>query len=444
MRSGEEHMIETHKPTMGFWRTWGLSIGMMVGSGVFMLPTVLAPYGKYALYSWLITGGGTIAMALSLAFMARRVTQSGGPYAYTRAGFGNFAGFLTAWGYWISLWVSVAAICVAFLGYLQEFVPSLKNSPNLTLGAGLFLIWGLVLLNCRSVKGSSYLQLVTSFAKFLPLLFLGLFGLVNVEGGNFASMKEPVDGFSALAASSALAMWAFIGFEVVTIPAGEIREPRKTIPRALIAGVLGVTVLYIGVTVAAFGLLPADALLVSTAPLADAASALVGPAGATIVALVALIATSSAVNANVFAVGQLPMAAAIDGVFPRFFGRLSEDGIPRTAFLLGGSLSSVALALNFVNGLIAAFEFLILLATITALMPVAFATASAFLFSLREKKFTLGRQIRNGLVTLVGFSYAMWAIAGSGRDSVYWGFLLLMIGVPVYVWILAEKDKDAA
>jgi APA family basic amino acid/polyamine antiporter len=434
-------MTQKHQATMGFWRTWGLSIGMMVGSGVFMLPTVLAPYGEYGLYSWLITGGGTIAMALSLAFMAKRVPKSGGPYAYTKAGFGDFAGFLTAWGYWISIWVSIAAVTVAFVGYFSEFVPSLKNSPNLSLMVGLFLIWSLVILNCRSVKGSSYLQLVTSLAKFLPLLLLAIFGAVNLEIANYKSLAQPQGGISALAAASALSMWAFIGFEVGTIPAGEIRDPARTIPRATIAAVLATTVLYVGVTVAAFGLLSSDELIASTAPLADAASALAGPAGAIFVAVIALIATGSGVNANIFAVGQMPMAAAMDGLFPKVFGKTTESGIPTRSFIIGGTLASIALSLNFVNGLIAAFEFLILLGTITALIPVAFSTASAWLFSLREPKFPRSQKIRYAFITLTGFAYALWAIAGSGRDSVFWGFLLLMAGVPVYVWITANNKK---
>ena len=435
-------MANLHKPVMGFWRTWGLSTGMMVGSGVFLLPTVLAPYGKYALYSWLITGGGTVALALSLAFMAKRVTASGGPYAYTRAGFGDFPGFLMAWGYWISVWVSIAAVTVAFIGYLSEFIPALKASAPLSLATGLALIWSLVALNCRSVSGSSYLQLITSIAKFVPILFLALFGLMHVESANYVNMVEPEEGISALAAASALSMWAFIGFEVGTIPAGEIKDPTRTIPRAIVVSVLAVTVLYIGVTVSAFGLLPSDVLMTSTAPLADAASVVVGPLGAVFVVVIALVATGSGVNANIFAVGQMPMAAALDGLFPSVFGWLNGDGIPTFAFLIGGTLASVALALNFVNGLIAAFEFLILLGTISALIPVAFAAAAAWLFSLREKETSFAEKARSAFIMLVGFGYAMWALAGSGKDSVYWGFLLLMAGVPVYVWITARASED--
>lgn len=432
-------MENQKRRVMGFWRTWGLSVGMMVGSGVFLLPTVLAPYGKYALLSWLVTGGGTIALAYSLAYMARRVTTSGGPYAYTRAGFGDFMGFLMAWGYWISVWISVAAVTVAFVGYLAEFFPGLKNSPNASLACGLVLIWVLVLVNIRSVRGSSALQLATTLAKFLPLLFLSLFGLVNIDSANYASMARPENGFDATIAASALAMWAFIGFEVCTIPAGEVKEPATTIPRAVMAGVFAVAGLYFLVTIAAFGLLPADQLMQSTAPLADAASALVGPVGAAIVALIALVATGSGVNANLFAVGQMPMAAALDGLFPSPFGKLNRYGTPAISFLIGGALSSAALALNFVNGLIVAFEFLILLATITAILPVAMSAASAWLFAVRDPHTTKMVHWRDTMLAAIGFAYAFWIIAGSGRDSVYWAFLLLLAGLPIYVWVTRQR-----
>lgn len=435
-------MVEK-KRVMGFWRTWGLSIGMMVGSGVFMLPTVLAPFGKYALLSWLVTGGGTVALAFSLAYMARHVTVSGGPYAYTRAGFGDFTGFLMAWGYWVSVWVSVAAVTVAFIGYLTEFFPSLRTSAGASLACGLTLIWTLVLINCRSVRGSSALQLMTSLAKFLPLLFLALVGLVSVDSVNYAGMMEPQSPISAIAAASALAMWAFIGFEVCTIPAGEVQNPARTIPRATMAAVLAVVVLYFAVTIAAFGLLPAEQLVQSTAPLADAASTLVGPVGATIVAVIALVATGSGVNANIFAVGQMPMAAAFDGLFPAPFGKLTRYGTPAISFVVGGALSSISLALNFVDGLIVAFEFLILLATVTAILPVAMSAASAWLFAVRKPSASKSGHLRDTVVAAVGFFYALWVIAGSGRDSAYWALLLLLAGVPIYVWVTAQRRAEA-
>ncbi len=428
---------------MGFWRTWGLSVGMMVGSGVFMLPTVLAPFGAYALMGWLVTGLGTIALAYSLCYMAKRITATGGPYAYSRAGFGDFVGFQMAWGYWISLWIAVAAVTVAFVGYLSEFFPVLKTSPTLSVLVGLSLIWVLVFVNCRSVRGSSALQLVTTLAKFLPLLFLALVGLVSVESATFASMKEPADGLDATIAASALAMWAFIGFEVATVPAGEVQDPARTIPRATMAGVLAVTILYFAVTVAAFGLLPADELMNSTAPLADAASALVGPVGATVIAVIALIATSSGVNANLFAAGQMPMAAALDGLFPSLFGMKTKFGTPAWSFIIGGILSSVALALNFVNGLVVAFEFLILLSTVTAILPVAMSAASAWLYAVRDPHASRGVHLRDTIVAAIGFGYAVWIIAGSGRDSVYWAFLLLLAGLPIYVWVTRQRREGA-
>ncbi|WP_020399912.1 amino acid permease [Kordiimonas gwangyangensis] len=436
-------LVESEKPrVMGFWRTWGLAIGMMVGSGVFMLPTVLAPYGKLGLMSWVVTGTGTIAMALALAFMARRVPKEGGPYAYSRAGFGGFAGFLMAWGYWISLWTAVAAVTVASLGYISVFLPILRTSNTLAIGTGLLIIWSLVYLNCRSIKDSSVFQLVTSLAKLLPLLFLATVGLFGIESANFDTMLTPSEPpLSALAAASVLAMWAFIGFEVATIPAGDIKDPAKTIPRATIAAVMVVVVLYLAVSVAVFGLVPAQDLVNSTAPLADAATRLVGPIGALVIAAVAIIATVSGVNANLLVAGHMPMAAALDGLFPRRFARLTKSGTPAFGFVVGGMLASFVLVFNYVDGLVAAFEFLILISTLSALIPITFSTAAAWLFSVRTPSPSKFRRVRDTIASIIGFLYTIWAIAGSGRDAVYWGFLLLLAGVPVYVWMQVQAER---
>jgi APA family basic amino acid/polyamine antiporter len=102
------------KKPLGIWRTWSLVVGTMIGSGVFLLPSALAPYGSYSIWGWVITGVGTLFIALTLGSLAARIPRIGGPYAYTRAAFGDFPAFLIAWGYWISLWASIAAVAVAY------------------------------------------------------------------------------------------------------------------------------------------------------------------------------------------------------------------------------------------------------------------------------------------------------------------------------------------
>ena len=117
------------KQTIGFWTTVALVMGNMIGSGIFLLPASLAPYGGLSLVGWLVSATGAILLALVFARLARTDPAAGGPYAYTRAAFGDLAGFLVAWGYWISMWSSLGALAVAFVGYLDPFIPGIVRSP---------------------------------------------------------------------------------------------------------------------------------------------------------------------------------------------------------------------------------------------------------------------------------------------------------------------------
>ncbi|HNZ97652.1 MAG TPA: amino acid permease, partial [Thermoanaerobaculia bacterium] len=114
---------------LGLWTLTALVVGNMIGSGVFLLPASLAPYGGASFLGWVVTAGGSMAIGLVFARLARRMPAAGGPYAYTREAFGDFAGFLVGWGYWISSWSAVAAIAVAMVGYLGALVPAATASP---------------------------------------------------------------------------------------------------------------------------------------------------------------------------------------------------------------------------------------------------------------------------------------------------------------------------
>ena len=121
-------MDRTDQRSLGFWRCWGLVVGGAIGSAVFMMPAVMAPYGGTGLVSLVAATLGALSIALVFGMLARRVTVTGGAYAYTRAGFGDFAGFLIAWGLWISLWVSCATIALAFAAYAGALVPAIGAS----------------------------------------------------------------------------------------------------------------------------------------------------------------------------------------------------------------------------------------------------------------------------------------------------------------------------
>jgi APA family basic amino acid/polyamine antiporter len=230
-----------------------------------------------------------------------------------------------------------------------------------------------------------------------------------------------------------LTMWAYIGVEFVTVPAEDVIEPRRTIPRALIAGTLTVTLVYILATSGVMALIPVEELVLSTSPFADAAARIVGGWGTTLVALGAIISILGAMNANVLVCGMMPRAVAIDRLFPRAFARLNERGAPAFALIVSGALASVLVALNFTRGLVAAFELLILLATLTTLLPFAASALSELVLLKRDAATSHAVDKKSVGIAAGALGFAIFAIVGSGVEAALYGLLLLAAGVPVYL-----------
>ncbi len=410
---------------LGFWSCWSLTVGCMIGSGIFLLPSVLAPYGLMSFGGWLLTGAGSILIALTLARLAARTTRSGGPYAYARDAFGDLAGFVTVWGYWATYWPGVAAVAIAFAGYLTVFVPALNDNPVGQAGAALALIWVLTLINIRGLKESSLVQLALTLLKIAPLLVIVALAVFSGRAENLPAFN-PQDApiLQTMAATALLTMWAFVGLESGAIPAGACKDAARVIPRALIIGTLTVTVIYLAATAAVMLLTPADTLAASTSPFADAARGL-GAWGPPLVAAGALVATAGTANGLIFCSGQLPMAAALDKLAPRILGVTDKGGAPWIALLLSSTLTSLVLVANYSRGLIGAFTFLIMLSTLGTLVPYLVSAIAELRHSWRSARGWAG-------IALLAALYSVFAILGSGLEALLWGAVLFASGVPIY------------
>ena len=426
---------------LGFWRSTALVVGNMIGSGVFLLPASLAAYGGISILGWLFTATGAMLLALVFAHLGRTVPRAGGVYAYTRIGFGDFAGFLVAWGYWISIWSGNAAIATAFAGYAGVFLPPLARDPLLAGAAAAGAIWLLSWVNALGVRSAGIVQLATTVLKLLPLIAVGTIGLLFFNREHFSPFNpsgEPA--LSALAATAALTLWAFTGLESATIPAEQVADPRRTIPRATVMGTLTAALVYILGTVAVMGLIPPGELARSTAPFADAASLMWGGWASRAVAAGAAVSCFGALNGWILLQGQLPLAVARDGLFPGIFGRLSKRGTPVAGIVISSGMATVLIAMNYTRGLVAEFTFILLLATLTCLVPYVFCSAADAILRLRNGTATGGRRWLLAVPGLA-FAYSLWAIGGAGRDTVYWGFLLLLAGIPVFVWVRLRQTR---
>lgn len=417
---------------LGFWAAVSIVMGNMIGSGVFLLPASLAAYRGVSLIGWAISAAGAVMLALVFARLARAFPAAGGPYAYTRRAFGELPGFLVGWGYFFSIISTLPALAVAFVGYLDPFLPTLVRTPSYAAALAICIIWFMVGVNVAGVAAAGRLQIVTTALKILPLAVVGVGGMLLATENPF-TMPDPTAGASLggqIIATMALTLWAFLGLECATIPAGSVREPARTIPRATIVGTLLSAAIYIISTVGVMSLLPADTLGASTAPFADAAQRLLGGNAGQLVALGAAISCAGALNGWVLMAGHFPMAVAQDGLLPSLFAKLSPRGTPTRGVIVAGVLGSLLVGMNYSRGLVDLFTFIILLATLSTLVPYVFCSLAVWLMPNAPRPAGIA-----AVVSALAFLYAMFAIAGAGVEAVFYGFLWLLAGLPVYVWI---------
>ena len=424
---------------LGFWSAVAIVMGNMIGSGVFLLPASLAAYRGLSLVGWLLSAAGAVMLALVFARLARQLPAAGGLYAYTREAFGDVQGFLVAWGYWGSSVATLAALAVAFVGYLDPFMPAIVRSPSSAAMLAVVTMWVLIGVNAIGVGAAGRTQVITLALKLLPLVVVGLGGLLYFNASAFTlppAAAVPVSG--QIVAAMTLTLWAFLGLECATIPADSVENPARTIPRATVVGTVAAAVIYIVATVGVMSLVPGETLGASTAPFADGARRLFGDGAAQLVALGAAISCFGALNGWVLVCGQLPMAAANDGLFPSVFGRVSARGTPVAAMVVAGVLASALMAMNYARGLVDLFTFIILLATLSSLIPYVFCSLAVWLMPGQPRP-AGGAAI----ASVLAFIYAMFAIYGAGAETVFYGFLMLLAGLPVYVWLRAAKRRRA-
>lgn len=413
-------------------------MGNMIGSGVFLLPASLAAYRGLSLVGWVLSTVGSVMLAMVFARLARQVPATGGPYAYTRLAFGEVPGFLVAWGYWLSVVATLAALAVAFVGYLEPFVPTLVRTPAAAATLAVVTVWVLIAVNAAGVAQAGRVQVLTTALKIMPLAVVGIGGLFFFEPSAFALPSDGAPIGGQVVSAVTLTLWAFLGLECATIPAGSVRDPERTIPRATIVGTLLAAAVYIVSTVGVMSLVPPETLATSTAPFADGARRLMGDVGARVVALGAAISCFGALNGWVLVAGQLPMAAAADRLCPPLFGELSFRGTPVRGMAVAGVAASAIVAMNYSRGLVELFTFIILLATLSTLVPYAFCSLAVWL--MPDKPAPTGWA---AAVSGMAFLYSLFAIFGAGAETVLYGFLFLLAGLPVYIWMRRSRETAA-
>jgi APA family basic amino acid/polyamine antiporter len=426
---------------LGLWTSTSLVVGNMIGAGVFMMPAALASFGSISLLGWIVAAIGTFFLARIFGNLSKLLPHiTGGPYAYTRSGLGDFAGFLVAWGYWLSTACANAAITISFVSAMSTFFPVLATHVVISITTGLAVIWLLSWINTRGIAVSGKLQLITTVLKLLPLILVAVGGLFFIRGSNFHPFNNTGGSFwSALNTAAAFTMFAFVGVECASIPAGNVSEPEKTIPKATNLGLIIATLVYILGSVSVMGVLPNDKLMHSVTPYADAAVLIYGSSARYWVSAGIAIAAFGALNGWILIQGQVPYAIAKDKMFPTIFAWENKRKVPYMGIVVNSVVVSLLMLMNYTKGLVDQFRFLLQLAVFTIFIPYLFSTIAYII--VRIRKGDRGESLTAAVILFVlAFVYSLWAIAGAGEKSVYYGFILLFASTPFYVWVNYKKE----
>ncbi len=305
-------------------------------------------------------------------------------------------------------------------------------------------------MNIAGARETGVAQVLTTVLKFVPLAVIGIVGLFSIDGGNFTPFTPAEGGFDwNITAAATLALWAFIGLESATVPAEEVKNPEKTVPRATILGTLATTLLYLLALVAIMGVLSQAALAGSSAPFADAANAIwggsfLGLSWGKWIALVAMAATLGALNGWIMLTARVSLAAGDDGLFPKRFARVhGERRTPVFGLVSSSVLVSGLVLYNWNADFADRFTDVVLLATWMTLIAYAYAAAAEVVLFFRERElFSWAKLTRDTLIAGLAFAYSLWAIWGAGEEWLAKGFMLLLFGIPVFVWMKWRRPEQ--
>ncbi|MEO6263411.1 MAG: amino acid permease [Luteimonas sp.] len=427
---------------LGFWMCTALVIGNTIGIGIFLLPASLAPFGFNALIGWVITVLGCMAMARVFARLARDMPAADGPYGYIRSTLGDIPAFLSIWCYWVSLWISNAAIATGVVGYIDAMFPELTiiNPSLLALG----LVWLFVIINLFGVRTGGRVQILTTALKLVPMLVVAALGawlLIKHPASYVQHLPTTPVSLSQVMAASTIALFAMLGLESATVPAGRVEDPGRTIPRATIVGALLTAVIYIIVSTVPLLLIPQQQLAHSSAPFADLLDQYLGHGNGRWLALFVVISGLGALNGWTLLVGELTRTMACNGVLPAVFTRGNGRGAPAVALLVTGVLASAMVLMSYSKSLVEGFTLMTTVVT-AANLPLYLCCALALAMMWWRGQRPASRDLL--MLAVPGTIYVLFVFIGLGHEPFWYAVALAAAGLPVYAVMRWQRVKSKA
>jgi APA family basic amino acid/polyamine antiporter len=401
-----------------------LLINGTIGSGIFGLPSkIFAQSGFYSIIALIVCAAISLIIILNFAEVASRFAKTGGPYLYTLEAFGRFPAYIIGWLILVSRLATYAALINLFVSYLSYFHPVFK-SPVYKIGSIIFLTMLLTIVNYRGVKSSARLSNFLAISKVSALLFFIVVGLffINPE---LIHIKQTPPKFTAFSSSVLLLIFAFSGFESILVNTGELKDPKKNIPFALIFSITFIASFYILIQIVCVGTLPG--LATSDKPLTDAAKLYMGPVGAIIITIGAIISIGGTLHAIMFIGSRVPFALSEARQFPGLFSQLHKKFHTPVYSLL--AFSAVAILVS-VTG---SFIYAVSISVITKILQ--FLVVCFILLKLRKAKPSATDYYKlsyGPAFAVIGIITSIWLLSSSKLNEFRDVLITVVIGIGIY------------
>lgn len=410
-------------------------VGTMVGSGIYLLPTTLAPFGINLVFAFLLTGLGTMCLAYALAQMAAQIP--GGPFVYIGRAFGERTAFLTLWCYAISQITGVSGVAVAVAGALGHVYPQVQSGPGL-IATALGAIVILTAVNLRGARSAGVLQVITTLIKLAPLIVVLVLVAGRFGSGHPVERLAPVPlGLGGITTAAALILFSLTGFEAAVMTANVTRDSTTTVPRATIAGTGFTAVIYLLATLAALMLLPSAIAARSGAPFADAIAPALGAAVGIVVALIAAVSAFGTGNALLLIAAESTRTMGLAGDLPSIFARSNKVGAPMGSLAICGGCAALLVLASSSKNFVSVYVLITLVSTLLSLVLYVVCAASALKLRVAGKA---------AIVVVIGMLYSLAMYIGAGTEPLLWSIGLGIAGFPVRAisrWLNGTSRKAA-
>jgi len=442
---------------LNVWHSGAIVVGVIIGSGIFLVPKrMMEAAGSVELVfaAWIVGGLLSWFGALTYAELGAMKPGAGGEYVYVRDAYGPMMGFLYAWTWFtIGKPASIATVAVAVVRILGEFRAfdflqiALISSPLLINYGHLLaisLIVVLTYLNYLGVKKAGDFQLFFTLLKVAMILGIIAVGFSYVHGGtaNFKTEYLPaVGGFGGFMAALIAALWAYDGWNNLNMVAGEIRDPERSIPKALIIGISIVGALYILMFAAVQWVLPAGTIATSLRPASAAIQQVLGPVGGMVISAGIAFSMFVSINGQILTGARIPFAAARDGYFFQSVAEINPKyHTPSVSLVFQATLTIILIVVG------GAFEDLFNLAIFSAWLFYMVAASSVFVFRKREPDLarpyrTWGYPVVPALFIVASTVLLYYSFMENVKNSLI-GSGVILAGIPIFLWFKAQKQKQ--